>query len=93
MISRSILFYWSKGAEIRRRILYIIGEYNQLNKAAFLNTIAKKIKLSHAAVKKHIDLLMEEGYIKPINPKGKPVFLELTKSGTEVAEEFKIKFH
>ena len=41
------------------------------------------------AVKKHVDLLHEEHYIDFINPKGKPVYLKLSKKGLELIEEFK----
>jgi len=84
MISRSILFYWSKGADTRRSILKIIDDFSKINKACFLNSIAKKKKASHVGVKKHVDLLIEEKYIEPINPKGKPVYLKLTKKGNEM---------
>ena len=32
-------------------------------------------------MKKHIDLLIEEGYIEQVNPKGKPIFLKLSEEG------------
>jgi predicted transcriptional regulator len=51
-------------------------------------SIAKKFNVTHVAVKKHLDLLLEEGYVKQINPKSKPVYLELTKKGKDVLNEF-----
>ena len=91
MISRSILFYWSKGSGTRRSILSIIDELSKANKPCFLNIIAKKMKTSHVGIKKHVDLLIEEKYIEPINPDGKPVYLKLTKTGNEVINELKSK--
>ena len=91
MISKSILFYWSKGAEMRRKLIKIIGDSEERNKPCFLNVLAKELKLTHVAVKKHLDLLLEEGYVKPMNPKGKPVFLKLTKTGKEIHDEFNKK--
>ncbi len=87
MIPRSILFYWSKGAEIRRNIIRLTHRCNQKDEPCFLNMIAKEVDLSHVAVKKHIDLLISEGYIRPINPKGKPIYLELTKIGVQEYNE------
>ncbi len=89
MISKSILFYWSKGADIRRRILLFINKHNKKNKPCFLNQIAKELEVTHVAAKKHIDLLVEEGYISQINPKGKPIYLGLTEKGSKVVSEFK----
>ncbi len=89
MISKSILFYWSKGADIRRRILLLIHKHNKKNKPCFLTQIAKEIKVTHVAIKKHTDLLLEEGYINQINPDGKPIYLELAKNGDKVILEFR----
>ena len=87
MISRSVLFYWSKGANTRRRILFVAKKLNEEDKPCFLNVLSEKLELSHVALKKHLDLLINEKYIKPINPNGKPVYLELTGKGREVLEE------
>ncbi len=84
---KSILFYWSKGAAIRRRIILLIRKLNTENKACFLNTLADKLRISHVGVKKHIDILIEEGYVKQINPKGKPIFLKLSRKGSDLANE------
>ena len=81
MIPPSILFFWGKGAETRRRILMTIEEWQKEGKPCFLVAIAREIGISHVGAKKHVDLLVEEGYIRQINPGGKPVFLELTEKG------------
>ncbi len=86
---KSVLFYWSKGAEIRRKIILLIDNLNKEQKACFLNIIADKLKISHVGIKKHIDLLIEEKYIEQINPKGKPIFLQLSKKGKDLVKEFK----
>jgi len=85
---KAVLFYFSKGAQIRVRIIKLIGLHNQKNKPIFLNMLARKLRMSHVAMKKHIELLMEYGYIKTVNPDGKPVYLKLTKKGKEIATEF-----
>jgi len=89
MISKSILFYWSKGADLRRKIILITNKLNKSNNPCFLNSITKQLKLSHVAVKKHIDLLIEEEYLQQINPLGKPIFLKLSKKGQQILKEFK----
>lgn len=87
MIPKSVLFYWSKGAEVRRRVIRLIHEYNRQNKPCFLNVLSKNFEMSHAGMKKHVDLLIEEGYVGAVNPGGKPVYLELTPKGQEILRE------
>ncbi|VVB98298.1 Uncharacterised protein [uncultured archaeon] len=84
---KTILFYWSKGAETRRSILRLIAACERTGKPCYINTLAEKLKLSHVAIKKHTDLMMDEKYIKIKNPGGKPAFLGLTQKGTEMADE------
>ncbi len=91
MISKSILFYWSKGAELRRKIIRLVKSCEEKNNPCFLNNLAKEFKVTHVAVKKHIDILLEEGYIEAINPGGKPIYLKLSKKGLEMANEFEKK--
>lgn len=90
MLSKTILFYWSKGADTRRKIVKFIYDCEEKNKPCFLNYLAKKLNMTHPAVKKHVDLLIEEKIIKPINPLGKPVYLQLTSSGKKILKEFTI---
>ena len=85
---KTILFYWSKGAETRREIIRIIAQCERSNEPCYLNSIAEKIKMSHVAVKKHVDLLIEEKYIKVLNPGGKPNYLALDDLGIGVLKEF-----
>ncbi len=88
---KTILFYWSKGADTRVRILRTIQRCNAGDRGCYLNTIAASLGLSHVGIKKHLDLLVEEGYVKIINPGGKPVFLELSYKGRDVLSEFSQK--
>jgi len=88
-LSKFILFYWSKGAEMRVKILNEIALCEKAKKPCYLNQVAEKLKVSHVAVKKHLDLMVEEGFVSEINPGGKPVFLQLTDSGNSVMKEFK----
>lgn len=85
---KTILFYWSKGADTRRTLIRTIADCERHGEACYLNLLAEKIKLSHVAIKKHLDLMLEEGYIKILNPGGKPVYLALTPKGIEVLKEF-----
>ena len=86
---KSILFYWGKGAGIRVKILNSIQKRNKREKPCFLSEIARDVNLSHVAVKKHLDLLIEDSYIAALNPGGKPTYIELTNKGLEVLKEFK----
>jgi len=86
---KSILFYWSKGSGMRVKILNVIDKCSKGKQPCFLNQIAKKLGVSHVAIKKHVDLLLEEGYINELNPGGKPVYLELSESGKSVLAEFR----
>ncbi len=65
----------------------LINNLNKNKSPCFLNIIAQNLEISHVAIKKHIDLLLEENYINQINPRGKPIFLGLTKKGKEVIKE------
>ena len=84
---KTILFYWSKGADTRRSIVRLMAGCGRKGRPCYLNTLAKKLKLSHVAVKKHVGLLLDEGYVKIMNPGGKPAFLELTEKGQVVFRE------
>jgi predicted ArsR family transcriptional regulator len=84
---KTILFYWSKGADVRRKIIKIIKEAQGKNEPIFLNRIASILELTHVTVKVHLDLLVEEGYVSVINPEGKPHFLNLTKKGEGLYRE------
>lgn len=90
-MSKFILFYWSKGAEMRVKILNEIHKCGKAKKPCYLNQIAEKLGVSHVAVKKHLDLLVDEGYVKEINPEGKPVYLNLTKEGVNILADFRKK--
>ncbi len=88
-MDKTILFYWSKGAETRVKILNAAHQCNKNKEPCFIQQIADKLKISHVGIKKHVDLLIENGYLKEVNPKGKPVYLELTHSGNAILKEFK----
>lgn len=88
---KTILFYWGKGAQTRIKILKLVYSCEKNNHPCFLNFIASNLGLSHVGLKKQVDLLTEEGYLKMLNPDGKPVFLSLTKKGQEIIKEFGFK--
>jgi predicted ArsR family transcriptional regulator len=88
---KTILFYWSKGAETRRDIIRLTAGCERKNKPCYISTLAGKLGLSHVAVKKHVDLLLDEGYVKITNPGGKPAFLALTGKGNDVYDEISSK--
>lgn len=88
-MDKTVLFYWSKGASTRVKILNAANQCNKKKEPCFLQQIADKLKISHVAAKKHVDLLIENGYLKETNPSGKPVYLEITPAGIAVLKEFK----
>ena len=85
---KTIIFYWSKGAITRIKIVKFIAGCERESKPCYLNLIADELSLSRAALKKHIDILLKYGYIQVLNPGGKPNYLALTHSGLEVLQEF-----
>ncbi|MGV8084850.1 MAG: hypothetical protein ACP5N9_01200 [Candidatus Bilamarchaeum sp.] len=85
---KTILFYWGKGAETRVKIIQIIGRGERESEPVYSNLIADELGISKVAIKKHVDLLIEEKYIKLLNPDGKPHYLVLTEQGIEVLKEF-----
>jgi DNA-binding transcriptional ArsR family regulator len=85
---KSILFYWGKGADTRVAIIKAISTCNEKNEPCFLNQIAQTIDLSHVAIMKHLSLLVEEGYVRELNPQGKPIYIELTENGKKILREF-----
>ncbi len=85
---KSILLYWSKGADARRRILLLMLRREESNSPSFTSEIARRLKLSHVAVINHLELLEGEGYVRRLNPGGKPAYIALTEKGKRVAQEF-----
>lgn len=83
----SIIFLHSKGANTRRKIIKILHKQteNDLHNAVML---AKKTEISKVSIKKHIDLLVKNEYVKKINPESKPIFLMLTEKGTTAAKKY-----
>ncbi|MBM3309681.1 MAG: hypothetical protein FJY77_05435 [Candidatus Altiarchaeales archaeon] len=88
---KAILFYWSKGADVRRKIIKIMKQAEEKKEPIFLNKIASLLGLTHVTVKAHLDLLIAEGYIEVINPEGKPHYLNLTKKGEALHKELSTK--
>jgi DNA-binding transcriptional ArsR family regulator len=84
---KTILFYWSKGSETRRKIIRLIAACERKREACYLNLLAERLGVSHVAVRKHLDLLVEEKYVEILNPEGKPNFLALTAKGVEMLKE------
>ena len=85
-----MIFLYSKGGDSRRKILQEL--YHQMkekyNNSA--STLAEELGISKVAVKRHVDRLEELGYIQKLNPRGKPVYLELTDIGVETAKKYLI---
>lgn len=87
MLPKTLLFFWSKGANTRRKIIKLLHECEKKDSPCFINMMAKELDLTHVAIKKHTDLLQEEKFIEAINPSGKPMYLVLTRHGNDVYKE------
>jgi DNA-binding MarR family transcriptional regulator len=85
---KTIIFYWSKGALTRIKVVKLIAQCERESKPCYINLIADTLGLSRAALKKHVDVLIKYGYVQILNPGGKPNYLALTQSGLEVLKEF-----
>ncbi|VVB99837.1 Uncharacterised protein [uncultured archaeon] len=85
---KTILFYWSRGADTRVKLMLLIAKSEKSGKPCYINTLAAALKLSHVAIMKHLELLIDEKYVKILNPGGKPQYLALTPEGKKVAREF-----
>ncbi len=84
----TILFYWSKGADMRVKIIKIIADCERQHDPCYINIISQKLGVSSVAIKKHVDLLIQEKYLSILNPMGKPHYLILTKEGLKILKEF-----
>ncbi len=85
---KSVLFYWSKGAPVRAKMVKLIAECNRRREPVYLARIAEACSISDVAAKKHLDLMVEHRFVAVENPQGKPHYLTLTREGWEVAREF-----
>jgi hypothetical protein len=99
----SMLFIWSKGAKIRRKILNIISEAQDNNRPIFISEITKiynsKIgsdgkksentakKVTISAIRKHVKILVQYDLIRPINKGGRPEYLQLTEEGKNAVQQ------
>ncbi len=88
VIMKSVLFHYSRSAEKRVRILKTIDSYSKRNKPVFASMMAKKFGMSHVAMKKHVDTLVQYKYLGIINAGGKPSYLRLTGKGEQALREF-----
>ncbi|MGM5484707.1 MAG: HTH domain-containing protein [Nanobdellota archaeon] len=86
----NMIFLYSKGGESRRKIIQEL--YHQMKERYnnSVSTLAEELEISKVAVKRHVDRLIELGYIEKLNPRGKPIYLELTEKGQETAKKYLI---
>ncbi len=85
---KAVLFYWSKGAPMRVKMVRLIAECNRRREPVYLAKLAGACRISDVAAKKHLELMVEHRFVSVQNPEGKPHYLELTREGWEVAREF-----
>jgi DNA-binding MarR family transcriptional regulator len=88
MQMEEIILLYSNGAPIRRKILQLFHTKEKDSWPLCLTSVAGQFDISKVAIKRHVDLLLENGYLEKINPAGKPVYLKLTSKGTETARKY-----
>lgn len=84
-----VLFYLSEGGSVRLEILQLTREANAEEEGIYLNKLADELDMSHVGVRKHLELLLNNGYVEYRNPGGKPKYLKLTEEGERILEEAK----
>ena len=94
----SIVILWSKGAYQRKRILLEIARAQKEGNPIFVSKIAERLislsenqdkhdkPISLSAVRKHVKVLTQFGFIKSINLGGKPEYLQLTTEGEKAVQ-------
>jgi DNA topoisomerase IA len=86
----SVLFLWSKGAFIRRKILLEVHNAEKNRSPIFVTRLQQILinkmekKPSRSTIRKHVNVLLEFNYIRIINKEGKPKYLALTDLGEKV---------
>lgn len=97
----SLIFFWSKGSLVRRRILIIIADAQETHQPIFVSEIARLYNetmekkkeihriLTNSAIRKHIQFLIKYGIVIPINKGGRPEYLELTLDGIEAVKRIR----
>ncbi|MHA2105696.1 MAG: hypothetical protein ACW981_19900 [Candidatus Hodarchaeales archaeon] len=90
----SVLFLWSKGAFIRRKILLEVHNAEKNRSPIFVTKLQQILdnKIdnypSRSTIRKHVNVLLEFNYIRIINKKGKPKYLALTDFGKKIITLF-----
>ncbi len=90
-LTRRIFFNWGRGATTNVGILDLVDNCAKNKEPCYINILADSIGLSHVAIKKKVDIFIEQGYIEIINPNGKPHYLLLTDKGKELLNELKLE--
>ncbi|MHA1983918.1 MAG: hypothetical protein ACW967_06155 [Candidatus Hodarchaeales archaeon] len=86
----SVLFLWSKGAFIRRKILLEVHNAEKNRNSIFVTKLQQILgnkmekQLSRSTIRKHVNVLLEFNYIRIINKEGKPKYLALTDLGKKI---------
>ncbi|MDY6778707.1 MAG: winged helix-turn-helix domain-containing protein [Candidatus Nanohaloarchaea archaeon] len=86
-MDETVLFYLSEAGDKRLKMLQLVSEAEEEQEGMYLTKMAEEIGISHVAARKHLQLLLEEGYLRYKNPDGKPKFLEMTDKGRSVLED------
>ncbi len=87
MMDETVLFYLLEAGDKRLKMLRLVTEAEEEQEGMYLTKLAENLDISHVAARKHLQLLLDEGYLQYKNPDGKPKFLELTEEGHDILED------
>ncbi|MDY6770683.1 MAG: winged helix-turn-helix domain-containing protein [Candidatus Nanohaloarchaea archaeon] len=86
-MDETVLFYLSDGGDVRLKILELVRDAEENDEGMYLTKLADELDMSHVGARNHLQLLLDEGYVRYKNPDGKPKFLEITDEGERVLED------
>lgn len=79
--------YWSPGARTRARLLRHARRCAEAGRPFYEAGAARACRMSASAARDHIRRMAERGLFRPVNPGGRPLFLEMTEEGRRVERE------
>lgn len=79
--------YWSRGALSRARILSHAKRCAEKNRPFFETGAAHACRLSVSAAREQVQGMVRRGLLRPLNPGGRPLYMELTEEGRRAEQE------
>ncbi len=79
--------YWSRGALSRARLLRHARRCAEEDRPFFETGAARACRMSVSAVREQVQRMARRGLLRPLNPGGRPLYLELTEEGRRAERE------